>query len=141
MKAQLPHSVHSSYLLHRKQRNAQIILPIVLSALLMIALIVWISLATFNSGGDVARWAAISTIWIVIPILLGGLIVLALLIALIYGMARLLSVLPQYSGIAQDYVQIARSYIIHTAETISNSIISVDGFIANIRTFFQRIIP
>lgn len=141
MKAQIPHSEHLSYLTHRKQRVTQIILPVVLSALLMVVVVVLISASTFNAGGDVARWAAISTIWIVIPMLLGGLIVLALLIALIYGIARLSGAIPQYTGIAQDYVYIARTYIIRGANSISNSIISVDAFIANIKTFFQRIIP
>lgn len=141
MKAQLPHPEHLSYLSHRKQRNKQIILPVVLSAVLMVVVVVLISLATFNSGGDVARWAAISTIWIIIPTLIAGLIVLALLLALIYGLARLLGALPYYTGIAQDYIYIARTYIIRGADTISNSIISVDGFIANIKTFFQRIMP
>ena len=106
----------------------------------MAAVVVVISLSTFNSGGDVARWAAISTIWVIIPVLIGGLIVLALLVALIYGLARLLGALPQYTGIAQDYVYIARSYIIRGAGVVSDSIISIDGFITNIKTFFQRII-
>jgi hypothetical protein len=104
----------------------------------MIIMIILISLSTFKSGGDVARWAAISTIWIIIPILIGGLIFLALLIALIYGMARLLNMLPHYTSIAQDYVYVARSYIVRGADAVSNSIISIDGFIATIKTFFQR---
>jgi hypothetical protein len=141
MQPKLPHPEHYSYLRHRKQRDRQIILPVVISTLLMILAIVLISLATFKSDGDVARWAAISTIWIIIPILVGGLISLALLVALIYGMARLLSALPHYTGIAQDYVYLARSYIIRGADAASNSVIAIDGFIANIKSFFQRIIP
>ncbi len=77
MKAKLPHPEHYSYIKHRKQRLTQVILPVVLSALLFIGMIVLISLATFNSGGDVGRWAAISTIWIVIPIMLAGLTLFA----------------------------------------------------------------
>jgi hypothetical protein len=138
MKAQLPRPEHFSYLLHRKQLAMRIILPVALSAVLMIIMIILISLSTFKSGGDVARWAAISTIWIIIPILIGGLIFLALLIALIYGMARLLNMLPHYTSIAQDYVYVARSYIVRGADAVSNSIISIDGFIATIKTFFQR---
>jgi len=141
MQPKLPHPEHYSYLRHRKQRNRQIILPVVISALLMLLAIVGISLATFKSDGDVARWAAISTIWIVIPILLGGLIVLALLIALIYGMARVLGALPHYTGIAQDYIYIARNYIIRGADAVTSSIIEFEGFFANIKSFFQRIIP
>ena len=139
MKAQLPHPEHYSYLVHRKQRNTQIILPVVLGALLMIGLIVLICLATFKSGGDVGRWAAISTIWIVIPILLAGLITLALLIGCIYLMARALGALPHYTGIAQDYVYLARSYIIRGADMAAKPILAINGFIESINAFIGRI--
>ena len=76
MKATIPQPVHESYLKHRKQILWQIILPVALTSLLIVALIVLINIATFNQGGDVARWAAISTIWIVIPIMIGMLIFL-----------------------------------------------------------------
>ena len=140
MKAQLPHPDHYSYLQHRKQRTRQIFLPVIISALLMIALIVLISFATFSSGGDVGRWAAVSTIWIIIPILLSGFIFLAILVGLIYLMARALSALPHYTGIAQDYVYIAKAYIIRGADMVAKPVIAIDGFIENVKTFFERII-
>jgi hypothetical protein len=139
MKAQLPHPEHYSYLVHRKQRNTQIILPVVLSTLLMAGLIVLICLATFNSGGDVGRWAAISTIWIIIPILLAGLITLALIIGCIYLMACALGALPHYTGIAQDYVYLARSYIIRGADMAAKPILAINGFIESINAFIGRI--
>lgn len=139
MKAQLPHPEHYSYQLHRKQRITQIILPVVISTLLLIGLIALISFATFNSNGDVSRWAAISTIWIVIPALLGGLIVLAILIGLIYLMARALDGLPHYTGIAQDYVDLAKIYIIRGADMVVKPIIGLEGFIENVKAFFERI--
>ena len=139
MKAQLPRPEHYSYLQHRKQRTTQIILPVVISAVLMIALIVLISLVTFNSNGDVGRWAAVSTIWVIIPIMLAGLILLAILVGLIYLMALALSALPTYTGIAQDYVYKAKAYIIRVADMAAKPIIAVDGFIENIKAFFERI--
>ena len=139
MKAQLPHPQHYSYLKHRKQVVRQIILPVAIAAVLMIALIVLISLVTFNSNGDVGRWAAISTIWIIIPAILAGLILLAILVGLIYLMARALSALPTYTGIAQDYVYKAEAYIIRGADMVAKPVIAVDGFIENIKAFFERI--
>ena len=147
MKAQLPHHFdrlsappeHYSYQLHRKQRNTQIILPVALGAIILIGMIVLISLATFRSNGDVGRWAAISTIWIVIPILLAGLILLAILIGIIYLMARALGALPHYTGIAQDYVYMARGYIIRGADMAAKPIIAIGGFIENIKAFLERI--
>ncbi len=139
MKAQLPHPEHYSYLQHRKQRTTQIILPVVISAVLMIALIVLISLATFNSNGDVGRWAAVSTIWIIIPAMLAGLILLAILIGLIYLMALALSALPYYTGLAQDYVYKAKAYIIRGADMVAKPILAIDSFVENIKAFFERI--
>ena len=139
MKAQLPHPEHYSYLQHRKQRSTQIILPVIISVILMIALIVLISIVTFNSNGDVGRWAAISTIWIIIPAIFAGLIVLAILVGLIYLMARALSALPTYTGLAQDYVHIAKAYIIRGADMVAKPVLAIDGFIENIKAFFERI--
>jgi hypothetical protein len=140
MKAQLPHPEHYSYLQHRRERTTQIILPVVIAAVLMVALIVLISLVTFNSNGDVSRWAAISTIWIVIPLLLAGLILLAILIGLIYLMARALSALPTYTAIAQDYVYKAKAYIIRGADMVAKPVIALDGFVEKIKAFFERIV-
>jgi len=141
MKAQLPHPKHYSYLVHRKQVVRQIVLPVVLAALLLIGLIVLISFATLNQGGDVGRWAAISTIWIVIPVMVIGSLLLALLIGLIYLLALGLGALPHYTGIAQDYVYKARGYIMRSADMIVKPIIALDGWLENIKAFFGRIIP
>lgn len=139
MKAQLPHPEHYSYQLHRKQRTTQIILPVVFGTVILIGMIVLVSLATFKSNGDVARWAAISTIWIVIPILIAGLLLLALLIGLIYLMARALGDLPHYTGIAQDYVYIARGYIVRGADMAAKPIIALGSFVEYIKAFLERI--
>jgi uncharacterized membrane protein (DUF485 family) len=136
---ELPHPEHRSYQQHRRQRTTQIILPVVISALVLIGMIVLISFTTFKSNGDVGRWAAISTIWIVIPILLVGLIVLAILIGLIYLMARALSELPQYTELAQNYVYLAQGYIMRGAEMVVKPVIALEGFIENIKAFFERI--
>ena len=136
---ELPRPEHYSYQLHRKQRTTQIILPMVISALALIGMVVLISFATFKSDGDVARWAAISTIWIIIPILLAGLIFLIILIGLIYLMARALGALPHYTGIAQDYVYLAQGYIVRAANMVVKPVIALEGFIGNVKAFFERI--
>ncbi len=141
MKTQFPQPKHYSYRVHRRQVTRQIILPVVLAALAMIAMIVLISFATFNQDGDVGRWAAISTIWIVIPILVAGIVLLAILIGLIYLMALALGYLPHYSAIAQDYVFKARGYIIRAANKVVKPIFAFDGWLENIKAFFGRIIP
>ena len=139
MKAQLPKPEHYSYKLHRKQVVTQVFLPVIIAGLLMIGMIVLISLATFRESGDVGRWAAISTIWMVIPVMIAGLIFLALTIGSIYLMARLLGILPHYTGIAHDYVYIAKSYILRGADMVVKPIIGIGDFIENVKAFLGRI--
>ena len=138
MKAKIPQPVHESYKRHRKELTWQILLPVILSALLFVALIVLINIATFNQGGDVGRWAAISTIWIVIPVMVAGVVLLALLVALVYLMKRLLGITPTYTGLAQDYVHRAASYIKRGTEMAVKPVLFLDGIGASIKAFFGR---
>ena len=141
MKATIPQPVHESYQRHRKQLVWQIILPVVLTSLLIVALIVLIYVATFRDGEDVGRWAAISTIWIVIPIMIGLLIVTALLGGLVYLMMKLLNVTPTYTSLAQDYVYMAEGYIKRATEAIIKPVLQLNGILAGIIAFFERIKP
>jgi hypothetical protein len=138
MKASLPKPVHESYLKHRRQVVWQVILPVVLTALLIVALIVLVNVATFNQGGDVARWAAISTIWIVIPIMIGMLLFLALLVGLVYLMKKLLNITPTYTGMAQDYVHIAEGYVKRAADATVKPVFFLEEIRAGVRAFFGR---
>lgn len=72
-------------------------LPILLTVLIFIAVIVLTSVATFRDNGEVGRWAAMSEIWLVIPLIIVGLVFLALLIAIIYLLMRLTNLIPPYS--------------------------------------------
>lgn len=116
----------------------QIILPVVLTVVLIIALIVLINIATFHDGGDVERWAAVSTIWIVIPIMIGMLIFLVILGGLIYLLGKLLNITPTYTGMAQDYVRKAAVYIKRGADAVVKPVIQLKGFLAMVEAFFQR---
>jgi uncharacterized membrane protein len=138
MKARLPHPEHTSYLTHRKQVVWQVILPVVLAALLLIGLIVLISLSTFRGGADMGRWAAISTIWIVMPILVVGMLVLILLIGVNYLIARLAQLIPNYTGIAQDYVFRAAGVIKRMTKAVVKPVFFLDTLTTKLKAFIGR---
>ncbi len=108
----------------------------VLAALLFVVFVVLINLATFGGNGDVARWAAISTIWIVIPIMIASLIFLAVLVGLIYLLARLLGITPVYTNKAQIFVQRLGSRIQDAADASVKPVLFLDSIGASIRRFF-----
>ena len=114
------HSVkdHTSYQLHRKQMWTQILLPILAAVLVFVAVIIVTSLAAFRANGDVGRWAAISTIWLVLPVIFVGLVFLILLTAMIYLMARVTALIPPYSFQAQQIVHRIEEGVKRTAQMV-----------------------
>jgi hypothetical protein len=138
MKAVLPEPVHESYRRHRKQRTRQIVLPIVLAAIVFIAVVVLINVATFRGNGDVGRWAAISTIWIAIPVCVMGFVFLALLGGLVYLMGRLLGIAPTYTGKAQDFVHKLAIRIRRAADMTVKPVFSINGVGATIKALLGK---
>jgi len=124
---------HPSYQLHRKQMWVQILLPILLTVILLVAITVLTSIATFRDNGDVTRWAAISTIWLVIPVMFAGLILLAILFAIIFLFVQVLGVIPPYSYQAQRYVYRIEGYVRRGTEMLVKPALFVDVIKSQIR--------
>jgi hypothetical protein len=129
---------HPSYQLHRKQMRTQILLPIIIAALVFVAIIIITSLATFGGEGDVGRWAAISTIWLVLPVMITGLIFLVVLIALIYLMARMTALIPPYSYQAQRFVYRIESAVKRLAEMFRKPVLALQEMTRLARTYIEN---
>lgn len=138
MKAIIRPPVHESYKRYRKELAWQIILPVVLSAILIVGLIVLVNVATFRDNGDVGRWAAISTIWIVIPVMVAGLIFFIILGGIVYLLKYLLNIAPIYTGQAQDFVHKIAGYIKRMADATVKPVFFVDGIGASINRLLGR---
>ncbi len=138
MKAIIRKPVHESYRQHRKQMISQIILPVVIAAILIVGLIVLVNVATFRDNGDVGRWAAISTMWIVIPMMVAGLIFLIILGGIVYLLKYLLNIAPVYTGQAQDFIYKIFAYIKRAADAAAKPVIFIDGIGASIERLFGR---
>ena len=110
----------------------------VLTIILFIGMIVLIYFATFRDNGDVGRWAAISTIWIVIPVMVAGLIFLIILGGIVYLLKKLLNIAPIYTGQAQDFVYKIFGYITRAADAAAKPVIFIDGIGASIGRLFGR---
>jgi hypothetical protein len=138
MRAKLPEPVHESYLKHRKDRTWKIIFPVILSVLLCIGLVVLINIATFRDGGDVARWAAISTMWIAIPTMIALLVFLALLAGIVYLLAKLLGIAPRYTLMVQEFFYKIEAYARRGADAAAKPFIFIDSIGASINRFLGR---
>ncbi len=117
----------------------QILLPILLFSILLLALGFLASFGNIQDGiNHTAVWAHISTIFMVILILITGLVVLAFSILIIYGLAWLLSRLPDYSFIAQLYLQLFGEHIHNIADKTSAPFIAIQSAWSGFRSIFKR---
>ena len=101
------HSVkpkHASFRRHRRQVASQIVLPMVVTGLIFIGTIILIWWGTFRANGDVSRWAAISTIWLTLPILFAALVLLVVLVGLVYLVGLVAGYIPRYTYPVQNFV-------------------------------------
>jgi hypothetical protein len=117
---------------------SQIILPMALTGLVFIGLIVLISVSTFSGNGDVARWAAISSMWLASHVFVLEFIFLALLVGMIYLLGRLLGITPIYTEKAQDFVHKLMIRIRLLADKLVKPVIFWDSVGASINRLVGR---
>ena len=129
---------HPSYQNHRRQFWLQIFLPMILAVLLIIAIAVISGIAAFGENGDASRWAAISTIWLVIPVMFFGLIFLAILLGLVYLMVRALQGLPPYTSKAQYYVNRGTSEVKRFSDMAAKPVLFIEGIIASLKAIIRQ---
>jgi hypothetical protein len=101
-------------------------------------MVVLVNIATFRDNGDVGRWAAVSTIWIAIPVCIMGFLFLALVGGMVYLMGRLLGVAPVYTGKAQDFIHKLAIRIRRAADATVKPVFAVNGVGATIKALFGR---
>ena len=97
MANQLP-EVRPTIRAHKRQVAWQILAPFLVMAVLIIAGAV---LVTTGGAARASTWADVSAIWLLIPALLVAFVFLAVLITIIYGMGKMLQIIPHYTGKAQ----------------------------------------
>jgi hypothetical protein len=133
-----PRPDRASYLKHKRETSLQILLPVILGSILILALFVLVAYATFTPGGDVERWAAISTIWIVIPLLVVLLVTLIFVVGVVYGMHRLLKITPDYTGLAQEYVLMITTKVRHYNAAFTSRLIRFRAWADTLQSVVKR---
>jgi hypothetical protein len=117
----------------------QILLPIFIAALIFTAVIIITSLATFRDQGDVSRWAAISTIWLILPVLVAGLIFLIFLVGMIYLLVRVMKLIPPYSLQVQMFVYRIESGVKRFAELFRKPMLALQEIARLVRNYVDHL--
>jgi ABC-type lipoprotein release transport system permease subunit len=124
-----PRLSRNSYVKHRQDVILQIILPVAFVVVLILAVAVLVYTATFQGTGDVSTWAAIATIWIVIPLMALMVVLLVAACGVVYLLARLLKVSPHYTGIAQEYALWFNAQIVLWTDRIIEPILKFKAWV------------
>lgn len=91
---------------HRRQLAWQILVPF----FVVMAFILFVAVLVAMGETSTRTWADVSTIWLIAPMLVLALLFVAVLGFLIYGIAKLLQVIPHYTGKAQDFFALLSSW-------------------------------
>lgn len=130
--------MHTSHQIHQRQFWLQIVFPVVLSGLVIAVITVLTGMAAFGETGDVSRWAAISTIWLVLPLLATGLFFLLILLSVIYILARLLKIIPPYTIKARRYINLWSQKTIRISNITVKPIFLIQDITARLRSLIKR---
>jgi ABC-type sugar transport system permease subunit len=123
---------------HRRESFWQIIFPLLIAVLVIIALLVGVIFSATQPASEVGRWADVSLIWLIAPALVFVFLFLVILAGLVYAVSLLLGKLPHYAAIAQYYMQLVASKAHHYSNLAAEPIVKTETFWAAVRWIGRR---
>ena len=120
---------------HRRQMLLQIYLPLGIGVLIILTIGILAILSSSTNYGSSLSWANISLIMLIILAVIFFLIVLVILAAMIYGIARLTSLTPIYTRLAQYYTYRAATIIFTATDAVVKPVISGRSLWSSLQTF------
>ena len=124
---------------HRREVFWQVTFPLLLGGTILAAVAVLTVWGTALRSDTVNRWGWISMIWLFIPLLFFTLVVIAFFGGLVYLVTRLLSALPPYARMIQDFF----AQVAGVARVISDKAVEpffrVQSWRASIRALTRRL--
>jgi hypothetical protein len=128
-KLPVPQPDRQSYLKHRRDVTRQIILPVVLAVVIGAGIAALTIYAATGGSAGVSLWADISLIWLITPMMFLALVILALTVALVYGLSQLLDVSPRYTGLVQQYALWINAEIVLWTDKIIQPVLSLKAWL------------
>lgn len=121
----------------RKSALWQIYIPLFLGSLAILALGLWAILAS-AAGTDISRFADVSAMILILPVLVGALIPLALLGGMIYGLIRLIDIIPRGTQRIQDLLNRLHRGVEKGSSMLVQPVFQASGVWAGLRAIFKR---
>jgi len=136
---QKPMAVSQSH--YRQQRFWQIIFPVVLVSVALLAGLVYLLLPGTGISGDVAGLAEVSTVILVLPTLVLLLPMLALMVGLVVLLSKLMGWLPSASGQAFTFMEMVNSTVRKSTSALTAPVLFVRQMQAQIQQLAHSLVP
>jgi hypothetical protein len=127
---------------YKKQVRTEILLPFGLVLLLTLILVI---ILTATRTGNTSVWADVAIVFISIPFLILGLLFLAVFIAIVFGLYKVLDYLPSITVQGQDLTLQLKHYALRISDRMADPVITIDsigkairGAIRSISSIFRR---
>jgi hypothetical protein len=125
---------------HRKQTFWQIWVPLCLSILVILFLAVLAAVSAGTSASPiVTNWSHLSLIYMITPALIAGFVVLAVLGLVIFGLARLLDILPVYTRKVQGFFHQVAVFIREWSDKTAQPVLAIKSWWAGFEAALRHI--
>lgn len=129
----LPPRNPQTHAAHRRSFFWQVALPFFIFVLIFLGMAVGVGAAAASGSGSLRRWADVAILWqLPLPIFL-SLLCLIVNLAMLYGLLRLIGVLPGAARQVHSYVLLAQSKVNALADRLVSPFIAIRVANAKIR--------
>jgi hypothetical protein len=127
-----------TYKRHQREMLRQVTIPLAIGCLIILAFAILVVRAGLG-GGDTGRWASISMIWLIAPVMLLSVISLAFLVGSIYATIRLIQALPKYSYLALGWMLLLGLNLRRLNDRLVEPLLKLHSFSASLKTVGKRV--
>jgi hypothetical protein len=125
---------------HRRQMIWQVWVPLITSIVIVLILAILVIVGAVQGSSQVERWANISTVIVILPVLVSGLILLILVGGLAYGITMLLKKMPDWLLKAQLFMLHLALSIRRAADAATKPVFAANTLSARVSTLWRRFV-
>ncbi|MEW5867851.1 MAG: hypothetical protein AB1894_01135 [Chloroflexota bacterium] len=121
---------------HKHEVLWQITVPLGVGVLVLVGLAIAMG---FGSAEQHSRWADISLIWLISPMLIVALLFLVILAGLTYGLIVLIQILPPYARQVQDFFVLLSIQVGKLGDKLVDPVLRIRAFKASFQTLTRNL--
>ncbi len=123
---------------HRREVFLQITLPIILFLLVIMTVAVLAAWTGLSGEGDASRWADISLIFLIIPLMGITLLFTLFLVGLVFVVMQMIGIIPPYARQLQDTISRLGDYVERAADLSIEPILRIEEALAMLKKLVGR---